>query len=336
MRNRTPLLYFVLGLDAGGFCVADRKATQNASGWQYLCRVLPLTTQKFRDLVFLFLLACSALIHNSQALANGIESAKWVEGFDNNFGLSIWSVPGGVAMVDIGPERLPSPSVHWGDKKILVQKNSGRWQALVGIPLSTKPGRYELSVFSTIARKTAFRVSARRYPQQLLTISDISKVTPPAAALERIRVERGSMSAARHAWRDEFDAETFRIPLEGRHTSRFGLRRLYNGKPGNRHSGLDLAAPTGTPIVSPAAGVVVEVGDFYFNGKSVFIDHGQGLVSLYSHLSDTGRKVGDRVLPGDEVGLVGATGRVTGPHLHWSVGLNGVWVDPELFLRPVQ
>ena len=235
-------------------------------------------------------------------------------------------------MVDIGPERLPEPTVTWGDMKILVQKNAGRWQALVGIPLTTKPGRHELSVFSTVARHTAFTVNNRRYPQQLLTISDTSKVTPPAEALRRIKSERQRMSVARQTWSKTFRASIFRLPLEGRQSSLFGLRRIYNGKPGNRHSGLDIAAPTGEPIVAPAAGQVIEVGDFYFNGLSVFIDHGQGLISLYSHLSDTEAKVGDQLQAGDLVGLVGASGRVTGPHLHWSVGLNGVWVNPELFL----
>lgn len=256
----------------------------------------------------------------------------WTTGFSNGFSLGIDAVPGGVAMVDIGPERLPEPTVTWNDKKVLVQKNAGRWQALVGIPLTTKPGQYELSVFSTVERQTTFRVKNRRYPAQELFISDTSKVTPPAAALQRINTERQRMSAARQSWRTDFDAAMFRIPLQGRQSSQFGLRRIYNGKPGNRHTGLDLAAAEGTPIVAPAAGRVIEVGDFYFNGLSVFVDHGQGLITLYSHLSDTDVSIGDQLKAGETVGLVGSSGRVTGPHLHWSVGLNGVWVNPELFL----
>lgn len=261
-------------------------------------------------------------------------TSQWTDGFSNGFAVGIAAVPGGIAMVDIGPERLPQPTVSWGDKKILVQKKADRWQALVGIPLTTKPGRHELAVFSTVARRTAFTVGKQRYPQQLLTISDTSKVTPPTSALQRIKTERRQMSLARETWSDSFKAGIFRLPLEGRQSSKFGLRRIYNGKPGNRHTGLDIAAATGTPIVAPAAGRVIEVGDFYFNGLSVFVDHGQGLISLYSHLSSSEAKVGDTLQAGELIGLVGASGRVTGPHLHWSVGLNGVWVNPELFLPP--
>lgn len=318
-----------------------------------LRRVSQLCANYYRGLhgvrlnrVTIALLLATTLLPGQQSLATGTATdaatgaatgaaAQWTTGFTNQFGVAVRSVPGGIAMVDIGPERLPDPQVSWGDKKILVQKNAGRWQALVGIPLTTKPGRYELEVLSTVPRKTAFTVSGKRYRQQLLTISDTSKVTPPPAALQRIKKERRRMSAARTSWRPEFDASVFQLPLQGRQSSQFGLRRLYNGRPGNRHTGLDIAAAEGTPIMAPADGVVVEVGDFYFNGQSVFLDHGQGLISLYSHLSSTDLKRGQRVQTGEVVGRVGATGRVTGPHLHWSVGLNGVWVDPLFFLPPV-
>ena len=259
--------------------------------------------------------------------------AEWNTGFRNGFAVHEHAVPGGVALVDIGPERLPDPKVQFAGKPVMVQKNNGRWIAVVGIPLSLKPGTHELSVFSTVARKNPFKVSGTLYPTQRLTISDTSRVTPPASLQQQLVREQQQMATARQSWREEFSAGQFQLPLTGRFSSQFGLVRIYNQTRRGRHSGLDIAAPTGIPVNAAANGVVVEAGEFHFNGNSVFIDHGQGLVSLYSHLSEISVMKGQQLQAGELIGLVGQTGRVTGPHLHWSVGLNGTWVNPLLFIE---
>jgi len=264
---------------------------------------------------------------------SGQAYAEWNTGFRNGFAVHEHAVPGGVALVDIGPERLPDPKVQFGGKPVMVQKNKGRWIAVVGLPLATKPGTHEISVFSTTPRSSKFKVLPNLYPTQRLTISDKTRVTPPPSLQRQLAREKKQIAKARQSWRTEFAAGQFELPLTGRFSSQFGLVRIYNQSRRGRHAGLDIAAPTGAPINAAASGVVVEAGEFHFNGNSVFIDHGQGLISLYSHLSEISVVKGQKVAAGDVIGLVGQTGRVTGPHLHWSVGLNGTWVNPLLFIK---
>lgn len=128
----------------------------------------------------------------------------------------------------------------------------------------------------------------------------------------------------------------FDMPVNAKLSSPFGLRRFFNGEERAPHSGLDLAAAYGTPVKAPAAGKVILTGNLFFNGNTVFVDHGQGLISMFCHLSQINVKVGDEISRQGVLGKVGATGRATGPHLHWNVSLNAVRVDPAIFIGKFQ
>jgi len=241
------------------------------------------------------------------------------------------AVPGGVVILKMGPTSNPAPEVHYRKKRVMVVQNNGYWQAIVGIPLTAKPGKHRIQ----IKRQNTplhFQVNAKQYPEQHLTIKNKRKVNPNKADMKRIRGERGRINAALRHWEPQTEIETrFSLPLKGRFSSPFGLRRFFNEQPRKPHSGIDIAAPEGTPIHAPAAGKVIERGEFFFNGNSVFIEHGQGLVTLYAHMSRIDVELGQRVSRGEIIGAVGQTGRATGPHLHWGVSLNNARVDPALF-----
>lgn len=248
------------------------------------------------------------------------------------------SIPGGIAIVRLAPAVDAAPQAFYDGRPVLVERRDGNWQALVGLPLSAQPGEHSIKVVSVGAagvqeRDAGFRVAPHAYATQRLTIKDASKVTPPPEALARIEQESLKMANLRTRFRDLAEVDTaFVLPAKGRLSSRFGLRRILNGEPRNPHGGLDLAIAAGTPVGAPAAGVVIDASDFYYCGQSVFVDHGQGLISLYCHLQQIDVKVGQALRPGERIGLSGMSGRATGPHLHWSVYLNGNPVNPELML----
>lgn len=245
------------------------------------------------------------------------------------------AVPGGVITVNLGPATgtapIPMPEVSYNKKRVMVVQSNGHWQAVVGIPLSVKSGKQQLTLAGH-SQTVPFEVNAKNYAEQRLTIKNKRKVNPNKEDMKRIRGERGRINSALRHWQQQAEVETrFKLPVKGRLSSPFGLRRFFNEQPRKPHSGIDIAAPEGTPIVAPAAGRILDNGDFFFNGNSMFIDHGQGLVTMYCHMSRIDVKPGQRVAQGEAIGAVGQTGRVTGPHLHWSVSLNDARVDPALF-----
>jgi murein DD-endopeptidase MepM/ murein hydrolase activator NlpD len=178
-----------------------------------------------------------------------------------------------------------------------------------------------------------FSVKEKQYAEQRLTIQNKRKVNPHAQDMERIIRERAEMDAAFNNFRPVIRADTnFDLPTEGIVSSSFGLKRILNDQPRSPHSGMDIAAPEGTPIHSPSTGRIVATGNYFFNGKTVLVDHGQGLITMYCHMSSISVAVGQAVDKGQYIGDVGKTGRVTGAHLHWSVSLNNARVNPDLFL----
>jgi murein DD-endopeptidase MepM/ murein hydrolase activator NlpD len=245
------------------------------------------------------------------------------------------AVPGGITVVDLeldtNKTNNKKPIVFYKKKRVMVVNNNGRWLSVIGIPLSAKPGQHELKINGR-SKMVNFKVGPKKYAEQRITIKDKRKVNPTAEDMKRIRREKVRINSALKHWADSDEVDTrFVLPVAGELSSPFGLRRFFNEQARKPHSGIDIAAPEGTLIQAPAAGRVIESGDFFFNGNSVFIDHGQGLVTMYCHMSQIKVKPGQIVKQGEEIGAVGQTGRVTGPHLHWSVSLNDARVDPNLF-----
>jgi len=244
-------------------------------------------------------------------------------------------VPGGVAIVCVGRAPGPAPQVVFDGQRVLVARVGDVWQAVVGLPLALRPGAHVLSVVDSerSGRGIPFKVGRRDYETQHLTLANRRQVEPEPEDLRRIAREQESLVRAFSTFSDSvLDTLAFDLPSEGRVSGGFGLRRFFNDEPRQPHSGLDIAAPEGTPIAAPAAGTVIEIGDYFFNGLTVVLDHGQGLVTMYNHLSRIDVAKGARVARGERIGAIGRTGRVTGPHLHWSVSLNNARVDPALFL----
>lgn len=227
--------------------------------------------------------------------------------------------PGGVALVPINTD-----SARFNDKPLWVDEGI----AIVPLPLSLSAGTHQVN---TPAGAVAFTIDGRSYPEQRIRLNNPKMVTPDPDHLKRIRAE----SAEQRAWYEQRSDFTPRLPMvlpiRGPITGAFGRKRFFNDQPRAPHSGVDIAAPTGTQIFSPTDGVVLGIGDYYFNGKTVFVDHGRGLISMFCHLSDFAVLPGQRLVQGELLGYVGATGRATGPHLHWSVSLSNVRVEPALF-----
>jgi murein DD-endopeptidase MepM/ murein hydrolase activator NlpD len=242
--------------------------------------------------------------------------------------------PGGVAIVPLTGDTRPT--VTMDGRPALVVRRTGGWQAIIGIPLEQDPAQPLMATVSRPSVNESTTVSIALQPAdyrvQRLNV-DRKYVDPGEAALQRIFAERDVIDSALGNWRPaDLDALELASPVPGTRSSSFGSRRIFNDQPRAPHKGMDIAATTGTTIAAPLGGVVTATGDYYFNGNTVILDHGQGLVSLYCHLNAIDVREGQVVTIGDVLGQVGATGRVTGPHLHFATYLNGTAIDPALLL----
>jgi len=245
-------------------------------------------------------------------------------------------VPGGVVVLPVGAASGPRPAVRYRDHAVAVRARGSEWVAVVGIPLAADASEVQaLEVVEADgrARRQAFDLRPKRYAEQHLRVAPRHVEMSPEDQARASR-ERAHLGAVLSRFTAEREPATLRLlqPVNGPRSSSFGLRRVFNGQPRNPHSGMDIAAATGTPVHSAAAGEVVDTGDYFFSGQCVIVDHGQGFLSLYCHLSSIDTAPGRPVQAGSLLGRVGATGRVTGPHLHFSVYLNAQSVDPALFL----
>ena len=239
-------------------------------------------------------------------------------------------VPGGVVEI-----RLPlsTKNVFFNEVQQLRLDN----RAIVALPLTTKVGDHAIIVQSSKSRtELPFKVIAKTYREQHLTIENQRLVEPLPSDLERIEAESALMQNVY----SQFSPMPKRLrpitrPVQGVVTSEFGFRRFFNGQPRNPHSGVDIAAEHGTAVKSPAAGVIRVVGNFFFNGNTVLVDHGGGFISMLCHLNTVNVRHRQRIEQDSIIGTVGATGRATGPHLHWSVSLQGSRIDPLIFIAVI-
>ncbi len=247
------------------------------------------------------------------------------------------AVPGGVVIIPLAKQTSIKPKVQFQNKPVMVIAEQQQWQAVLGVPLDLTAGTHRVVVHSGEQTSTVmFDIADKQYPTQHITIKDKRKVNPNQYDMQRINRETARINAALQQWTQR-DTIPFNFiwPVKGRVSGLFGRRRVFNGEPRKPHSGMDIAAATGTLIQAPAAGIVRGTGDYFFNGNTVFIDHGQGLVTMFCHLDEIHVKDGQSIEQGQAIGTVGETGRVTGPHLHLGVSLNDERVEPTLFFPPV-
>jgi murein DD-endopeptidase MepM/ murein hydrolase activator NlpD len=240
-------------------------------------------------------------------------------------------VPGGLAVISLDPLNAKKDITFKGQKIWQLSDTDNNHWAIIGIPLNQKVGEVNYKIED---ENHIFTITNKVYREQYLTVKR-KHSNPPADQIQRIQKESRLSREAFTTFSKPHHSDVYQgflKPAQGPTSSPFGLKRFFNKQARRPHSGIDIAAPRGADIIAPAAGEIILTGHFFFNGNSIFIDHGQGLVTMYCHMDTLERKQGDRVKAGDVIGKIGSTGRVTGPHLHWTVSLNNSRIEPLLFL----
>jgi len=283
-------------------------------------------------LIFIFLFIFMGSLFSDTTYAALFDRAQY---FDKQLLPIEERVPGGIALLPFSYSEKNTPTVTFLKNRVLVQQTGKKeWIAVVGLPLKLETGK-QIALLESAkgAIELPFEVNHKEYEAQYITLKDDKKVTPSKEALERISKETRIMKEAFASWSGKAPASlTMELPAKGPLSSQFGLKRFFNNQPRNPHSGLDIAAGHGSEVTSPLAGIVIAVGDYFFNGNTILIDHGQGMISMYCHLDSIKVTEGQEIQAGTLIGTVGSTGRATGPHLHWSMNLNNTRINPLLFL----
>ena len=242
--------------------------------------------------------------------------------------------PGGLINYSLNTERkYLEKNLRVKDLEFSICKELGSPKSLL-IPIHLTFEEDRVSIFFSDQLISSIDIESRDYSESRITISNQDFVSPPNAMLERIKEEYSQSISAKNVFNlKKNTSKEMIIPLEGIMSSEYGVKRFINEQPRNRHIGLDIAAAEGRPIFAPLNGKVILAGNFFYKGNVIFIDHGNGLVSSYSHLSKKLVDLNQIVTAGDNIGLVGSTGRVTGPHLHWEVYFLGIPINPEIFIK---
>ena len=243
-----------------------------------------------------------------------------------------FTYPGGIYVKEISIDQFRN-GFYYLDIKVPTLKKNNSYYLLFGIPRDINPDTKEITLKNGEDDYIlSFTLKEKSFGKQYINIS--KKFTDPSeTVIDRIITEKNILNSARNKWVSSNIDTDFILPVIGQISGVFGTDRFYNNKKGNYHNGVDFAASTGTNIVAPSSGIVLLTGDFFYNGKFVYIDHGMNLKSIFIHMDSIKVSKGDHVHKGDVIGHVGNTGKSTGPHLHWSVTLNSVYVDPMIFVN---
>lgn len=273
-------------------------------------------------IAFLFLCSCSSMsITNSSNCSYPVHSPY----------------PGGVLNVQINSALFDAnkEGIKIGQGPHLICRSGFKNVNLISpIPLSSKKTQLDIALNNKIIE--SIPVINKEYRESRITITNNDMVSPPKEVLPRIKMEASIIKAAKNINSfSNYFVLPMEMPTKGIESSEFGVRRFINGTPRNRHTGLDIAAPEGTDVYAPLDGIVLLSEEFFYRGNIIYIDHGNGLISSFSHLQKSLVKKNRKVKAGDLIGKVGKTGRVTGPHLHWEVSILGTTVDPKLFLKEI-